>query len=217
MTAKPPTPADLALSDAVRRGDADAARAALRAGADRERRDEQGRTPLLLAALADRVAVAGVLVAAGADVNAQDARDDSAWLVTGVTGSVAMMRTLLPGGPDVTLTNRFGGVSVIPASERGHTAYVRAVLAETDMDVDHVNRLGWTALLEAVVLGDGDRTHLDVVAALLDAGADPSLPDGDGVTARTHAERRGFRAIADLLRRAEPHDGVGPRPEGGRR
>ncbi|NEB08425.1 ankyrin repeat domain-containing protein, partial [Streptomyces coelicoflavus] len=76
-------------------------------------RDEQGRTPLLLAALADRVPVAEVLVAAGADVNAQDARDDSAWLVTGVTGSVAMMRALLPGGPDVTLTNRFGGVSVI--------------------------------------------------------------------------------------------------------
>lgn len=217
MTAKPPTPADLALSDAVRRGDADAARAALRAGADRELRDEQGRTPLLLAALADRVAVAEVLVAAGADVNAQDARDDSAWLVTGVTGSVPMMRALLPGGPDVTLTNRFGGVSVIPASERGHVAYVRAVLAETDIDVDHVNRLGWTALLEAVVLGDGDRAHQDVVVALLAAGADPSLPDGDGVTARSHAERRGFEAIADLLRRAESRGGDGPRAPGVRR
>ncbi|MFD5285424.1 ankyrin repeat domain-containing protein [Streptomyces rubrogriseus] len=217
MTAKPPTPADLALSDAVRRGDADAARTALRAGADLELRDEQGRTPLLLAALADRVAVAEVLVAAGADVDAQDARDDSAWLVTGVTGSVAMMRALLPGGPDVTLTNRFGGVSVIPASERGHVAYVRAVLAETDIDVDHVNRLGWTALLEAVVLGDGDRAHQDVVAALLAAGADPSLPDGDGVTARAHAERRGFEAIADLLRRAESRGGDDPRAEGGRR
>ncbi|MFJ4333394.1 MULTISPECIES: ankyrin repeat domain-containing protein [unclassified Streptomyces] len=217
MTVKPPTPADLALSDAVRRGDADAARAALHTGADPELRDEQGRTPLLRAALADRVAVAEVLVAAGADVNAQDARADSAWLVTGVTGSVAMMRALLPGGPDVTLTNRFGGVSVIPASERGHVAYVRAVLAETDIDVDHVNRLGWTALLEAVVLGDGDRTHRDVVAALLDAGADPRLPDGDGVTARAHAERRGFEAIADLLRRAESRDGDGPRAQGGRR
>ncbi|GAA2666521.1 MULTISPECIES: ankyrin repeat domain-containing protein [Streptomyces violaceoruber group] len=217
MTAKPPTPADLALSDAVRRGDADAARAALRAGADRELRDEQGRTPLLLAALADRVAVAEVLVAAGADVNAQDARDDSAWLVTGVTGSVPMMRALLPGGPDVTLTNRFGGVSVIPASERGHVAYVRAVLAETDIDVDHVNRLGWTALLEAVVLGDGDRAHQDVVVALLAAGADPSLPDGDGVTARAHAEHRGFEAIADLLRRAESRGGDGPRAASVRR
>ncbi|MEU8732493.1 ankyrin repeat domain-containing protein [Streptomyces tendae] len=197
MSAEPPTPADLALSQAVRRGDADAVRAALRAGADRELRDEQGRTPLLLAALADRVEVAEVLVAAGADVNAQDARDDSAWLVTGVTGSVPMMRALLPGGPDVTRTNRFGGVSVIPASERGHVAYVRAVLAETDIDVDHVNRLGWTALLAA--------------------GADPSLPDGDGVTARAHAEHRGFEAIADLLRRAESPGGDGPRAKGGRR
>ncbi|ANJ11029.1 hypothetical protein GCM10010220_18400 [Streptomyces parvulus] len=160
-------------------------------------------TPDLVAALADRVETAGVLVAAGADVNAQDAREDSPWLVTGVTGSVAMMRALLPGGRDVTLTNRFGGVSVIPAGERGHLAYVRAVLAETGTDVDHVNRLGWTALLEPVVLGDGDRTHLDVVAALLAAGADPSLPDGDGVTARAHAERRGFVAMAGLLRRAE--------------
>ncbi|MFE0413803.1 ankyrin repeat domain-containing protein [Streptomyces tendae] len=217
MTAKPPPPADLALSEAVRRGDADAAREALRAGADRELRDERGRTPLLRAAPADRVAVAEVLVAAGADVDAQDARDDSAWPVTGATGSVAMMRALLPGGPDVTLTNRFGGVSVIPASERGHVAYARAVLAETDIDVDHVNRLGWTALLEAVVLGDGDRTHRDVVAALLAAGADPSLPDGDGVTARPHAEHRGFEAIADLLRRAESCDGDGPGDEGGRR
>ncbi|MFI8946502.1 ankyrin repeat domain-containing protein [Streptomyces sp. NPDC053750] len=216
MTAPSPTPDDLALVAAVRRGDTDAVRAALRAGADLETRDEQDRTPLLLAALADRVAVAEVLVAAGADVNAQDAREDSAWLVTGVTGSVAMMRALLPGGPDVTLTNRFGGVSLIPASERGHVAYVRAVLAETETDVDHVNRLGWTALLEAVVLGDAGRPHQEVVEALLAAGADPLLPDGDGVSARAHAERRGFRAMADTLRRAESRS-AGVHGKGGRR
>ncbi|WP_395570535.1 ankyrin repeat domain-containing protein [Streptomyces sp. BK79] len=203
MTAQSPTPHDLALLAAARRGDTDAVHAALLAGADVEARDEEGRTALLRTALDDRVAVAEVLVAAGADVNAQDAHEDSAWLVTGVTGSVAMMRALLPGRPDVTLTNRFGGVSVIPASERGHAAYVRAVLAGTDTDVDHVNRLGWTALLEAVILGDGERPHQEVVEALLEAGADPSLPDGDGVTARAHAERRGFHALARILRRAE--------------
>ncbi|MFJ5155901.1 ankyrin repeat domain-containing protein [Streptomyces sp. NPDC088353] len=158
---------------------------------------------VLRAALADEVEAARVLVDAGADVNAQDDRLDSAWLVTGVTGSVAMMRALLAGGPDLKLTNRFGGVSVIPASERGHVAYVRAVLAETGIDVDHVNRLGWTALLEAVILGDGGRTHQEVVEVLLGAGADPLLPDADGTTARAHAERRGFRGIAALLREAE--------------
>ncbi|NEE43413.1 ankyrin repeat domain-containing protein, partial [Streptomyces sp. SID8455] len=75
---------------------------------------------------------------------------------------------------------------------RGHVAYVREVLRLTDIDVDHVNRLGWTALLEAVILGDGGRAHLEVVEALLAAGATPGLPDGDGVTALAHAERRGF-------------------------
>ncbi|MFB7595577.1 ankyrin repeat domain-containing protein [Streptomyces sp. NPDC056160] len=215
MPKKSPSPADRALLEAARRGDVPAVRAALAAGADLETRDEEGCTPLLRAALADEVAVAEVLVGAGADVNARDGRQDSAWLVTGVTGSVAMMRALLPGRPDVTLTNRFGGVSVIPASERGHVPYVRAVLAETSIDVNHVNRLGWTALLEAVILGDGGRTHQEVVEVLLAAGADPLLPDAEGTTARVHAERRGFRAIAALLLAAEgrpgPHAPESPR------
>ncbi|MGW1160297.1 ankyrin repeat domain-containing protein [Streptomyces sp. NPDC002519] len=216
MTDTSSSPADRTLLDAARRGDVDAVRAALAAGADLQARDADGRTAVLVAALADQVAVARELVAAGADVNAQDARLDSAWLVTGVTGSVPMMRALLPAGPDVTLTNRFGGVSVIPASERGHVEYVRAVLAETDIDVNHVNQLGWTALLEAVILGDGGRTHQEVVEILLAAGADPLLPDGDGVTARAHAERRGFRAITDALRDAETQAAAADDRETGR-
>ena len=51
------------------------------------------------------------------------------------------------------------------------------------MDVDHVNDLGWTALLEAVILGDGGAAHTEIVRLLVDAGADVSIPDGEGVTA----------------------------------
>ncbi|MEB8344286.1 ankyrin repeat domain-containing protein [Streptomyces endophyticus] len=188
------------LLAAAAQGDADAVRGALAAGADVEARDAHRRTPLLLASLNDHVAVAEALVAAGADANAQDDRDDSAWLATGVTGSVEMMRALLPARPDLKVTNRFGGISVIPASERGHVDYVRAVLRETDIDVDHVNRLGWTALLEAVILGDGGRAHQEIVELLITAGATPDLPDGDGITPLEHAERRGFAEIAGLLR-----------------
>lgn len=184
-------PHDSALLDAARAGDADAVRAALAAGADREVRDGHRRTPLLLASLGDHVGAAEVLVAAGADPNAQDDREDSAWLVTGVTGSVAMMRALLPARPDLKVRNRFGGIALIPASERGPVAYVRALLNETDIDADHVNRLGWTALLEAVILGDGGRAHQEIVELLLAAGASPELPDGDGVTALEHAGRAG--------------------------
>ncbi|MFG2972949.1 ankyrin repeat domain-containing protein [Streptomyces sp. NPDC048331] len=193
---------DRLLLDGARRGDAAAVGAALAAGAAVEARDEELRTPLLLAALGDHVAVAELLVAAGADPNAPDSREDSPWLVTGVTGSVRMMRVLLPAGPDLKQRNRFGGISLIPAAERGHTAYVRAVIEETDIDVDHVNRLGWTALLEAVILGDGGPRHEEVVTALIAAGADPLLPDHEGVTAYEHAARRGFDGMARTLKAA---------------
>ncbi|MGW7089320.1 ankyrin repeat domain-containing protein [Streptomyces sp. NPDC054871] len=196
------TAEDQRLLDAARAGNADAVRAALDAGARVEVRDTELRTPLLLAVTGDHVEAARALVAAGADVDAQDHRADSPWLATGVTGSVAMLHVLLPAGPDLKLRNRFGGISVIPASERGHVAYVREVLRVTDIDVDHVNDLGWTALLEAVILGDGGRAHQEIVALLLAAGATPGLADRDGVTPLVHAERRGFAEIAALLRGA---------------
>ncbi|MEU8777902.1 ankyrin repeat domain-containing protein [Streptomyces sp. NPDC048606] len=192
-------PHDRALSQAAARGDESAVRAALAAGARVDARDEDLRTPLLRAALADHVGVARLLLAAGADPNAPDARADSPWLVTGVTGGVRMMRTLLAAGADLRQPNRFGGTALVPAAERGHTAYVRALLAESDIDVDHVNRLGWTALLEAVILGDGGPRHEEVVRLLLAAGADPERGDQDGVTPHAHAVRRGFTGIARLL------------------
>lgn len=179
-------------------GDPDGVALALRAGARIEARDDHQRTSLLLASTFDRVAVAKLLVALGADPDALDDRHDTPWLVTGVTGSVEMLETLLPADPDLTIRNRFGGISVIPASERGHVDYVRRVV-QTGIDVNHVNDLGWTALLEAVILGDGSTPYQEIVRVLLDAGADPSIPDGDGVTALQHARLAGKDEIARIL------------------
>lgn len=103
---------------------------------------------------ADNADVARLLVSLGADPDAVDARSDTPWLVTGVTGSVEMLEVLLRADPDLTLTNRFGGLSPIPAAERGHVDYLRRVV-KAGVDINHVNNLGWTALLEAVILGDG--------------------------------------------------------------
>lgn len=200
---KPPARDDAtaALLAAAEAGDANQVAAALGAGAELESRDAHRRTALLLAALHDRVDVARLLVTLGADPDAQDDRQDSAWLVTGVTGSVAMLETLLPADPDLTLRNRYGGISVIPASERGHVDYVRRVV-QTPINVNHVNNLGWTALLEAIILGKGTEPWQQIVGILLAAGANPSLADADGVTPLQHATNRGYDEIADLLRDA---------------
>lgn len=58
MTDHPLSPADRSLLDAAERGDLDALRSALAAGASIEARDAEGRTALLRAAFADRVAAA---------------------------------------------------------------------------------------------------------------------------------------------------------------
>jgi ankyrin repeat protein len=187
------------LLAAAEDGDATAVALALRAGADLEARDDRERTPLLLAVTENQLSVARLLVYLGADPDALDDRHDTPWLVTGVTGSVAMAEVLLPAKPDLRIRNRFGGVSIIPASERGHVDYVRRVV-KTDIDVNHVNDLGWTALLEAVILGDGGKRYQEIVKILLDAGADRNLADRNGVTALAHAERRGHDAVADRLR-----------------
>lgn len=189
---------DAALLRAAEAGDADAAARALRAGADVEARNDLQQTALLLASAADHTEVARMLVAHGADPDAVDHRSDTPWLVTGVTGSVEMLEILLPAGPDLTLTNRFGGLSPIPAAERGHVEYLRRVV-QTDVDINHVNNLGWTALLEVVILGDGSDRYVETVRVLLEGGSDPSIPDGDGVTAAEHARRKGFRGISQAL------------------
>ncbi|TXT08962.1 hypothetical protein VHUM_02436 [Vanrija humicola] len=200
----PSTGPDAQLLKAAASGDVNGITRALSAGADIEARDSSQRTSLLLASLGDHVDAAKALVAAGADPNAQDGLLQSAWLVTGVTGSVPMLEVLLKASPppDLTLRNRYGGVSVIPASERGHVDYVRRVVT-TGIDVNHVNNLGWTALLEAVILGDGSGKYGQIVEILLEAGAKPSIGDNDGVTALQHARKKGQGRIVEILERVE--------------
>jgi ankyrin repeat protein len=196
-----PGQATAALLRAAADGDADRVAIALRDGASIESVDDRGRTPLLLASAADHLEVARLLVVLGADPDAQDDQKDSAWLVTGVTGSVEMLEILLPAHPDLALRNRFGGVSIIPASERGHVDYVRRVVS-TGINVNHVNDLGWTAMLEAIVYGDGTQRYQEIIGILLAAGADPKIVDANGMTPLQDAQARGFDAIAEQLRAA---------------
>ncbi len=203
MTSDTTADASTRLLAAATSGDVAAIAQALGDGAPIEARDDKDRTALLLAATFDHVDVARLLVARGADPDALDDRHDTPWLVTGVTGSAAMLEVLLQASPDMTIRNRYGGVSIIPASERGHVDYVRRV-ATTGIDVNHVNDLTWTALLEAVILGDGSAVYAEIVSILLAAGADSSIPDKEGVTALEHARASGYDDIVRLLSAAAP-------------
>jgi hypothetical protein len=73
------------------------------------------------------------------------------------------------------------------------------ILLAMAIDKDHVNNLGWTALLEAVILGDGGAAHTEIVRLLVTAGADANIADRDGVTPLAHAKRANYPGMARIL------------------
>ena len=192
---------DAALVSAAEAGDLVALRRLLDAGTPVDARDARQRTAVLAATHANRIDAATLLIERGADVNAKDDLQDSAFLFAGAQGRLEILRLTLRAGADLQSTNRYGGTALIPAAHHGHVDTVRELL-KTKIAVDHVNKLGWTALLEAVILGDGGPAHTAIVHALVAHGANLNLADARGVTPLAHAEQRGQRAIAEILRSA---------------
>jgi ankyrin repeat protein len=170
---------------------------------DEVSRDPEQDRRLLAAAYANDVAEATRLLAAGADVNAKDETVQSAFLIatSEVGDDTRLLDLTLANGADVRSLDSYDGTGLIRAADRGYTSIV-ARLLETDVDVDHVNRLGWTALLEAIILGGGDAEHTEVVRMLVEAGADVNLADAQGVSPLAHAEQRGYEQMAEILRSA---------------
>lgn len=190
--------AQTGLLEAAGRGDLAAVNRLIAAKADLEQRDGQRQTPLLLAVAGNHVAVAKALLVAGASPDAQAANQDTPWLLAGASGRTEIIAAMLPLKPDLTIRNRYGGNALIPACERAHVETAKLLLT-SGIDVNHVNNLGWTCLLEIVILGDGGPRHREVAKLVLDAGADPNLADKDGVSPLQHARKRGQSEVAELI------------------
>lgn len=68
--------------------------------------------------------------------------------------------------------------------------------------LDHVNNLGWTALIESIVLGNGGARHTSTLKALVEAGANVNLKDRRGVSPLAMTRDRGYREMAAILESA---------------
>ena len=193
------------LLKAIQRGDREAVLKLLEEGADINVGDAQGRTPVMIATYQHNTDMVRVLLQAGADVNIRDNNKENPLLHADAQGWLDILSLAIEAHADTRLTNRFGGISIIPASERGHVEVVRELLTHTDINVNHVNNLGWTALLEAIILSNGGKAHQQIVQLLIDYGADVNLADKDGVTPLLHARERGFTEIERMLLQAGAH------------
>ncbi|ADY50691.1 Ankyrin [Pseudopedobacter saltans DSM 12145] len=174
-------------------------KAALDQGADVNTRDRNKRTLLLLATINKNAEMAKMLVTHGADVNMQDNIQDSPFLYAGASGQTELVDLFLKNGARFDVFNRYYGTALIPACERGHVETVKLLANTKNFPINHVNRLGWTALMEAVILGSGGSKYQEIVKILKDRGADLTIPDHNGQTPLQHARLRGFNEIAKIL------------------
>ncbi len=105
----------------------------------------------------------------------------------------------LAAEPDLAVVNRYGGNTLIPASEKGHLKTVKLLLKDGRQNIDFQNNFGYTALIEAVALTDGSKTFQLIVQELMEHGADKHIRDNSNRTAEDYAKELGYTQIQDIL------------------
>lgn len=199
----PPSAAEAAryrgLHAAAQRGDATTIR---KLAGDRkalDARDAYGRTPLHVATFARKREAIRALVEAGADLHLLENDRYDCVTIAAVADDEETLRLLLALGASAKLvTSRYDGTALIAAAHLGHDGVVRQLIA-AGAPLDHVNNLHWTAVIEAIVLGDGGRRHQATLRALIDAGANLRVADREGRTPLELARGRGYAEMVRML------------------
>lgn len=190
------------LIKATNKRDIDAVKMLLKSQLNLEVKNHKGKTALMIAAYNEDNAIAELLINAGADVNAQDEMLNSPFLYAGAEGNIHLVKLGLANGADFNVFNRYGGSALIPAAEKGHLDIVRILVEVPNYPIDHINNLGWTALMEAVILAKPGQIQEVIIQTLIDAGCDVNIPDFDGVSPLAHAKEKSLNQVAELLEAA---------------
>lgn len=150
-------------------------------GFDPNTLDPSGQHGLLLALRLKSVKVAHLLVGiAQTDIEVRSPQDESPLMLAALRGNLDICTALLARNADV---NKPGWTPLHYAATGGHVA-VLELLLERHAYVDAESPNGSTPLMMAAMY-----SSVDAVRALLDAGADPSIKNGLGLTALDFAKR----------------------------
>ena len=111
-------------------------------------------------------------------------------------GRADVVRALIRAGAKVDLVERTG-VNLLHWATITNRADVIPELAKAGVDINAIDEYGFTPLMYAATIDFGDTATLD---ALLAAGADRAIRNGQGRTARAQALRLHHARLAQSLR-----------------
>lgn len=167
---------------------------------DLEQRNLIGDTPVIVAARNGNLDILRLLVKHGANINALDRKKRDVLNIAITSRNPELARTALQLGADPTMvTSVYKGGAIIYGSAKGAVEIVD-MLIKAGAPVNRVNRLGWSALLEVAILGDGSQAYVTIAGMLIKAGGDKTIRDRDGQTPYDHAKSRGYSQLAEVLK-----------------
>lgn len=177
---------DTALHQAARSGNVRIAKMLLEAGANANVRNTSEHTPLYVAAFLGHAQVAELLLQAGAEVNAACFMGITPLYMAARLGHEEAVQVLLEHGAEVHNIHEAAGI--------GDVEKVRQFLAADASLIDQEAMSGGMPLHWAAVNG-----KLEVVRALIEAGADVNARDNGGETPLHWAAANDQRRAAELL------------------
>ncbi|KAI5621382.1 ankyrin repeat domain-containing protein 50 [Silurus asotus] len=198
-----------ALSAAALQGHGEVVELLLRRGADTDVRDAEGRPLLYLLILEGCLDIATLLIEkGGVPLESKDAEGRTALHVAAWKGDLDGIELLLRHGADPNALDLEGRPPLHSVAWRGHIGAGRLLLRSRGINVDLAcKKQGATALSIAAQEG-----HTEIVAMLLENGAEPNLVDHYGRSPVKVAGKRGNFSIVRLLENygAKPFLGLLP-------
>jgi uncharacterized protein len=163
----------------------------------------QAEKAFLQSAYAGNLEEVQVLVGKGVDVNLRDQKKRTPLILAAYNGHTPVVEFLVSNGADINAGDSDKQTALMYASKRAFNETAALLLAKGAEVDTQSKKKGINALMLAAVADNAE-----LVQMLLDHGADTSLKDVFGRTARDLAERKGNSAMAELL--SDPRA-----PEGG--
>jgi ankyrin repeat protein len=171
-------------------------------GADIEKTNNQGFTPLILAATKGYYEIVQQLVASGSSLGQTDAQKRCALVHASLNGHTQIVKFLLacdwfsPSTQDYSTLMNSAKQSLVAAASRGHSSIVAELLATLpDLDVDAVDYITGESSLTI----SSSNGHIDTVSVLLSRGANHDNKNRKGMTALLLASKEGHWNICERL------------------